>query len=282
MATTAPPRSPEGPASTGSALDRYFHVTERGSTVRTEIVAGLATFLTMSYILFVNPSIIAGVKDHTGVALDFAQVLTVTALVAGVMTLLMGLYANYPFALAAGLGLNAFVSFTLVLAAHLTWPEAMGVIVTEGLIISVLVLTGFREAVLNAIPMDLKRSIGIGIGLFIAFIGFVNAGVAKQGQAVIVTIAPNFRSWPLLIFAIGFMVTAALVAKRMRGALLLGIIFTTAVATIVNEAKHLKVFTDGSAAIPHHWSGPNFHLVGHFSFHFWSALGAGSALAVVV
>ena len=283
MATEAPPRAAGGgPTPAASGLDRYFHITERGSTVRTEIVAGLATFLTMSYILFVNPSIIAGVKDHTGVALDFAQVLTVTALVAGVMTLLMGLYANYPFALAAGLGLNALVAFTLVLAAHLTWPESMGVIVTEGLIISFLVLTGFREAVLNAIPMDLKRSIGIGIGLFIAFIGFVNAGVAKQGQGVIATIAPNFRSWPLLIFAIGFMVTAALVAKRMRGALLLGIIFTTAVATIVNEAKHLKVFTDGSAAIPHHWSGPNFHLVGHFSFHYWSVLGTGAAIAIVL
>jgi AGZA family xanthine/uracil permease-like MFS transporter len=282
MATTAPPRPSEGPASSTSTLDRYFHISERGSTVRTEIVAGLATFLTMSYILFVNPSIIAGFKDHTGVALDFAQVLTVTALVAGVMTLLMGLYANYPFALAAGLGLNAFVAFTLVLAAKLTWPEAMGVIVTEGLVISVLVLTGFRQAVLNAIPMDLKRSIGIGIGLFIAFIGFVNAGVAKQGQGVIVTIASNFRSWPLLIFAIGFVVTAGLVARRMRGALLLGIIFTTALATIVNEAKHLKVFTDGSAAIPHHWSAPDFQLVGHFSFHYWSVLGTGAAIAIVL
>src|SRR5213080_4174752 len=281
MATEAPPSAPR-PAAPGDSLDRFFHISERGSNVRTEIIAGLATFLTMSYILFVNPSIIAGVKDHTGVALDFAQVLTVTALVAGVLTLLMGLYANYPFALAAGLGLNAFVAFTLVLAAHLTWPEAMGVIVTEGLIISVLVLTGFREAVLNAIPMDLKRSIGIGIGLFIAFIGFVNAGVAKQGQGVIVTIAANFRAWPLLIFAIGFMVTAALVARRMRGALLLGIIFTTVLATIVNEAKHLKVFTDGSAAIPHHWSGPNFHLVGHFSFHYWSVLGTGAAIAIVL
>ena len=137
MATEAPPRAAGGgPTPAASGLDRYFHITERGSTVRTEIVAGLATFLTMSYILFVNPSIIAGVKDHTGVALDFAQVLTVTALIAGIMTLLMGLYANYPFALAAGLGLNAFVAFTLVLAAKLTWPEAMGVIVTEGLIIS--------------------------------------------------------------------------------------------------------------------------------------------------
>src|SRR5213080_783972 len=220
MATEAPPSAPR-PAAPGDSLDRFFHISERGSNVRTEIIAGLATFLTMSYILFVNPSIIAGLKDHTGHALQFQQVLTVTALVAGVMTLLMGLYANYPFAMAAGLGLNAFVAFTLVLAAHLTWPEAMGVIVTEGLIISVLVLTGFREAVLNAIPMDLKRSIGIGIGLFIAFIGFVNAGVVVKPTAAgtpPVGIVENFQAWPLLIFVIGFVVTAALVSRRIRGA----------------------------------------------------------------
>jgi adenine/guanine/hypoxanthine permease len=145
-----------------------------------------------------------------------------------------------------------------------------------------LVLTGFREAVLNAIPMDLKRAIGIGIGLFIAFIGFVNAGFVVKGVGTPVTIVEHFQTWPLLIFAIGFVVTAALVARKMKGALLLGIIFTTALATIVNEAKHLKVFTDGSAAIPHSWHAPSFGLIGHFSFHFWSALGTGAAIAVVL
>src|SRR5205823_8596679 len=159
-----------------SALDGFFKISERGSTVRTEIVAGLATWLTMAYILFVNPTILGSVKDSTGASLPFPQVLTVTALVAGVLTLAMGLFANYPFALAAGLGLNAFVAFTLVGANHLTWPQAMGVIVLEGLVITALVVTGFREAVLNAIPLDLKRAIGIGIGLFIAFIGFTTVG----------------------------------------------------------------------------------------------------------
>src|SRR5437764_7952481 len=192
MATEAPPSAPR-PAAPGDSLDRFFHISERGSNVRTEIIAGLATFLTMSYILFVNPSIIAGLKDHTGHALQFQQVLTVTALVAGVMTLLMGLYANYPFALASGLGLNAFVAFTLVAGPdHLSFPDAMGVIVLEGLLITALVLTGLREAILNAIPMDLKRAIGIGIGLFIAFLGLVNAGFVvhpKSGRAI-VTINP--------------------------------------------------------------------------------------------
>src|SRR2546430_17598706 len=136
VATTVPPSS-RGTPGPNSWLDRYFKISERGSNVRTELVAGLATWLTMSYILFVNPSILGSIKDHAGTALPFDQVLTVTALVAGVMTLAMGLFANYPFALAAGLGLNAFVTFTLVATLGLTWREAMGVIVIEGLVITV-------------------------------------------------------------------------------------------------------------------------------------------------
>src|SRR6185295_15507527 len=146
-------------------------------------IAGLATWLTMSYILFVNPSILGALPDHNGTQLAFDQVLTVTALAAGVMTIAMGVVGKYPFAVAAGLGLNAFVTFTLVATLGLSWPEAMGVIVIEGVIISVLVLTGFRTAVLNAIPMDLKRAIGIGIGLFITLIGFVNAGIVVHPEA---------------------------------------------------------------------------------------------------
>jgi AGZA family xanthine/uracil permease-like MFS transporter len=266
-----------------AGLDRYFHISERGSTVRTEIIAGLATFLTMSYIIFINPSIIGGLPDHQGTTLGLIPVATVTALVAGVITLAMGLYANYPFALAAGLGLNAFVAFGLVKGVGLSWPDAMGVIVLEGLVITLLVLTRFREAVLNAIPMDLKRSIGIGIGLFIAFIGLFNAGVVHGNAAVPpVGIVERFDTWPLLIFAVGLVVTSALVARKVRGALLIGILFTTVLATIVNEAKHLKVFTDGTAKIPHTWPGPTFHLIGHFSFHFWTVLGTGSAIAVVL
>jgi hypothetical protein len=163
-------------------LDRFFKITERGSSVRTEIIAGLATWLTMAYILFVNPSILGSVKDSAGTTLPFPAVLTVTALVAGVMTLAMGIYANYPFAIAAGLGLNAFVTFTLVATLGLTWPQAMGVIVIEGAVITLLVLTGFREAVLNAIPMDLKRAIGIGIGLFLAIIGLVVADSFEEAR----------------------------------------------------------------------------------------------------
>jgi AGZA family xanthine/uracil permease-like MFS transporter len=243
----------------------------------------------MSYILFVNPSILGSVKDHTGTTLPFDQVLTVTALVAGVITLLMGIYANYPFALAAGLGLNAFVTFTLVLTLGLTWPEAMGVIVIEGLAITVLVLTGFREAVLNAIPMDLKRAIGVGIGLFIAFIGLVNAGIVthpKSGEPI-VTLNPNLTTLKILTFAIGFAVTAALVSRRVRGALLLGIVFTTIMAILINYGwghRHIWADTPGVALVPHDWiSSPHFDLLGNFSMAgVWDVLGVATGIAVVL
>src|SRR3954464_14762650 len=170
---------PEAPPGAASGRDRCFRVSQRGSAGRTEVIAGVATWLTMAYILFVNPTIlgflgIPGLQSH---GLPFDQVLTVTALVAGVLTIAMGVYANYPFALAAGLGLNAFVAFGLVAGLGLTWPQAMGVIVAEGLIVTASVLVGFREAMLNAIPADLKRAIGVGIGLFITLIGLVNAGI---------------------------------------------------------------------------------------------------------
>jgi AGZA family xanthine/uracil permease-like MFS transporter len=268
-----------------SRLDSYFRITERGSNVRTELVAGLATFLTMAYILFVNPQILGAVKDGQGTALPFDQVLTVTALVAGVMTLAMGLFGKYPFALAAGLGLNAFVAFTLVATNGLTWPQAMGVIVTEGLVITALVLTGFREAVLNAIPMDLKRAIGIGIGLFIAFIGLSNAGIVQQGKGTPLTINPDLTTLHILVFVIGLVITSALVARRMKGALLVGIVATTVIATIINYGWGHKVLfgTTGIAVLPHKWiTAPHFNLVGKFSFDFFSALGFWTAVAIVL
>jgi adenine/guanine/hypoxanthine permease len=273
-------------ASGPGGLDGYFKITERGSTMRTEILAGLTTFLTMAYILFVNPAVLgfSGTPALQPLGLPFAQVLTVTALTAGVMTILMGVIGKYPFAIAAGLGLNAFVAFGLVAADGLSFPQAMGVIVAEGLLITLFVLTGVREMVLNAIPMDLKRSIGIGIGLFIALIGLANAGVVIAGpNPPIIAMTPKFQTWSLALFVFGLLITSALVARRVRGALLIGIVATTIAATVVNEAKHLSVITDGSAAWPHKvWAAPDFALVGNFSFSFISALGFWSALAVVI
>lgn len=264
---------------TGQGLDRFFSISARGSTPRIEVLAGVTTWLTMAYILFVNPAILG----LGGNGLPFAQVLTVTALTAGVLTILMGVVANYPFALAAGLGLNAFVAFTLVGGQNLTFPEAMGVIVAEGILITILVLTKVREKILNAIPMDLKRAIGIGIGAFIALIGLVNAGVVTNMGATPLSLAPELTRWSIAVFVVGFTVSAVLVARRVRGALLIGILVATAMAIIVNEAVGGSIWRNGVAQIPGGVvATPDFALVGDFSFGFIGALGLASAAAAVL
>jgi AGZA family xanthine/uracil permease-like MFS transporter len=264
---------------TGQGLDRYFSISARGSTPRIEVLAGVTTWLTMAYILFVNPAILGLGGD----GLPFPQVLTVTALTAGVLTILMGVIANYPFALAAGLGLNAFVAFTLVGGQNLTFPEAMGVIVAEGILITILVLTKVREQILNAIPMDLKRAIGIGIGAFIALIGLVNAGVVTNEGATPLSLAPELTRWSIAVFVVGFTVSAVLVARRVRGALLIGILVATAMAIIVNEAVGGSIWQNGIAQIPGGVvATPDFSLVGDFSFGFIGALGLASAAAAVL
>jgi AGZA family xanthine/uracil permease-like MFS transporter len=264
---------------TGQGLDRFFSISARGSTPRIEVLAGVTTWLTMAYILFVNPAILG----LGGNGLPFPQVLTVTALTAGVLTILMGVVANYPFALAAGLGLNAFVAFTLVGGQNLTFPEAMGVIVAEGILITILVLTKVREQILNAIPMDLKRAIGIGIGAFIALIGLVNAGVVTNKGATPLSLAPELTRWSIAVFVVGFTVSAVLVARRVRGALLIGILVATAMAIIVNEAVGGSIWRNGIAQIPGGVvATPDFALVGDFSFGFIGALGVASAAAAVL
>jgi len=288
MAKTETDHPVRVPDPSGSGLDSYFKITERGSTVRTEVIAGITTFLTMGYILFVNPQILGLVTDKNGTALAFPQVLTVTALAAGVMTLAMGLYARYPFAIAAGLGLNGFVAFTLVGTMGLTWPQAMGVIVIEGAIISVLVLTRVREWIINAIPMDLKRAIGIGIGLFLAIIGLHNAGIVVLGNdAVPVTIAANLTTLRILTFVVGLVLAAALVARKTKGALLISILGTTVFATLLNIIWGNKAIWDavgpGIAQIPSRiFDNPDFGLVGKVNFGVFSVLGFATAAAAIV
>ena len=236
--------------------------------MRTEILAGLTTWLTMAYILFLNPAILGAIADNTGSSLQFPQVLTVTALAAGVMTIAMGVIGKYPFAIAAGLGLNAFVAFTLVGQLGLTWPQAMGVIVIEGVVISILVLTGVREMIMDAIPMDLKLAIGIGIGLFLAIIGFVNGGIVVAGQGTVVTINPDLTTLRVLVFLVTLALTAALVARNVRGAILIGIAFGTFVAMVINIVwghKHIwaAVGTGRRRSCPSSVTAtPNFALVG--------------------
>src|SRR3954452_8907170 len=174
MATTVPQNSP---AASGSGLERFFTIRERGSTVRTEVLGGVVTFLTMAYIVFVNPAILSA----AGMPLNAVAV--ATALAAAIFTAAMGLATNLPFALASGLGLNAVVAFDLILGRKLPWPVAMSCVVLEGVVALVLVLAGLREAIMRAIPNEIKLSIGVGIGLFIALVGFRDAGFTINDEA---------------------------------------------------------------------------------------------------
>ena len=164
-------------------LERRFRFSQHGTTLGRDTMAGVTTFIVMSYIIFVNPQILsfAGIEGLSDIGLPFNQVLAATCLVAGVMTILMGLYTNKAYAIAPGLGLNAVVAFGLVAGEGLSFPAAMGLVVVEGIAVTILVLTGMREKIMDAIPLDLKKAIAIGIGLFIAFIGLTNAGVVVRG-----------------------------------------------------------------------------------------------------
>lgn len=233
-------------------LERFFHIRQRGSTVEREVRGGLTTFIVMSYILFVNPNVLSNLTGGKGP--DFAATVTMTALAAGVMTLTMGLYANYPFALASGLGLNAFVAVDLILVRGIPWQAAMGVVFIEGLVITALVLAGLRQAVMEAIPLDLKRAISVGIGLFIMFIGLVNAGFVRvpvesipiiNGRAVgqpapAVTLGV-LVGWPIVVAIVGLLLTVALMARKVQGALLFGILGTTAFAMIVHAVGDIDI-----------------------------------------
>ncbi|HEV7887934.1 MAG TPA: NCS2 family permease [Acidimicrobiales bacterium] len=263
-------------------LDRFFSVSARGSTVRTELRGGLATFLTMAYIVVLNPLILGGAKDAGGHSLPLVQLATSTALVAAVMTILMGVVGRYPFALAAGLGLNGVVAFQL--ASQMSWAAAMGIVVLEGLVITVLVLTGFREAVFDAIPLTLKRAISVGIGLFIALIGFVDAGFVRRNPDAMGTPVPvnlgiggRLLGWPTVVFCFGLLLTAVLVARRQRGAFLLGIVGTTVFAIVLNSIVDVPAQFGPGGVNPRGWglnvpdwpskvfASPDFGLLGKFS-----------------
>jgi AGZA family xanthine/uracil permease-like MFS transporter len=236
-------------------LDRWFGLHERGTDVATEVRAGLTTFMVMAYIIFVNPLVLGyvGVPGLEGQGLPFAATLTVTCLTAGVLSIAMGLATNYPLALAPGMGLNAVVAFELVAGRGLSWPQAMTIVVLEGLVITVLVLTRFRQAMLDAVPLGLKRAISVGIGLFIAFIGFFTAGfVVKPATGPLPVGLGPLAGLPGAVFVIGFVLTAWLMARRVRGALLLGIVLTTVLAIVLNLALAggRGFATPGAAQLP--------------------------------
>ena len=267
-------------------LDGWFQLRARGTNVGTEVRAGLTTFMVMAYIIFVNPIILGyvGVPGLDGKGLPFAPTLTVTCLTAGVLSIAMGLVSNYPFALAPGMGLNAVVAFELVAGRGLTWPQAMTIVFLEGAVITLLVLTRFREAMLEAVPLALKRAISVGIGLFIAFIGFFTAGFVVKPAAgpLPVGLAP-LHGLPIAVFLVGFLLTAWLMARRVRGALLLGIVATTVIAIALNGlvAGWKGFATPGAAQIPAAIvQAPDFSTFGRLDFGVIGRLGALTAALV--
>ncbi|TQC46444.1 NCS2 family permease [Rhodococcus sp. WS4] len=245
-------------------LDNYFKITERGSTVGTEIRGGVVTFVAMAYIVVLNPLILGSFSADDAVAktdvlgniLPVNEVAAVTALVAGLMSILFGIVANYPFAIAAGLGINSLLAVTI--APQVTWPEAMGLVVIDGVIIVVLALTGFRTAVFNAIPAELKSAIAAGIGMFIAFIGLVDAGFVRRipdaaGTTVPVGLGINgsISSWPTVTFVFGVLLMGVLVVRKVRGGLLIGIVVTTVLAAIIEAVAGVG---PSLGVNPHGWN----------------------------
>ena len=263
-------------ASRGSALDAFFHITERGSTLAREIRGGVVTFFTMAYILVLNPLILSTPHDGIAPLGTTEQIAAGTALIAGVMTILMGLVANYPMALAAGLGINAMVAYTLVGMNGMTYADAMGLIVIEGVIILVLVLTGFREAVFKAVPAHIKTAISVGIGLFIALIGLVDAKVVRAGGTPLeLGLGGSLQGWPVLVFLFGLFLMIILHVRQVKGSILIGIIASTVLAAVIEAAAHLGAFdaqtnpTGWSLSVPS-LSGspvelPDPATLGHFS-----------------
>ena len=268
----------------GSALERRFRFAEQGTTLARDTMAGVTTFIVMSYIIFLNPIILSftGVKGLEGKGLPFNGVLTATCIVAGVMTIIMGLYTNRAYAIAPGLGLNAVVAFQLVATEGLSFPAAMGLILLEGAVVTVFVLTGLREQVMRAIPLELKKAIAIGIGLFIAFIGLFDSGLVARGTGTPVTLG-SFTTWPILVTIVGLVITIGLRARGFRGDLLVGIIGTTIIATLINWGTNYTAFTTPGVA---RWpskivDSPNWSLFGNFNFDAFSKLGVISALVWV-
>ncbi len=266
-------------------IESFFGIKKSGSTVGREVQAGFTTFIVMAYIIFVNPAILsfAGIKDLQGLGPGFAPTMAVTCLVAGIMTILMGMAANYPLALASGMGLNAVVAFQLIVGLKLPWPAAMGIIFVEGLVITILVLTGFREAVMHAIPLTLKRAISVGIGLFILFIGLVDGGFVRAGTGIPVTLG-QFTTLQALTAIIGLFITIALMTLRARGALLIGIILTTIVAIVLNALSGYSAFNQpGVAVLPTNIVAmPDFSTFGKgLNFEAFTRLGFLSAALMV-
>ncbi|MFD9110431.1 NCS2 family permease [Streptomyces bottropensis] len=260
-------------SSTVGVLDRHFRITERGSTLSREIRGGFATFFAMAYIIVLNPIILSSAKDMYGHQLDYGQLVTATAVTAAFTTLLMGVIGNVPIALAAGLGVNTVVA--LQLAPRMSWPDAMGMVVLAGFVVMLLVATGLRERVMNAVPLSLRKGISIGIGLFIMLIGLVDSGFVTRVPDAAHTTVPlqlgatgHLDGWPVLVFVLGALLTLALIVRGVPGAILISIVAMTLLAVVVQAAGDLPAGAWGLTTPK--WPGtpvatPDFGLIGQVS-----------------
>lgn len=261
MVTKSPKAAPKPQAPGPGFLESWFGIKRRGSTVSREIRGGLVTFFTMVYIVALNPLIIGTAPDKDGnlvsglpfkdaagavieanVGMTTAMVAAATALVAGVLTVLMGVVGRFPIAIAAGLGLNAILAGAI--APQVTWPQAMGLIAWEGILITILVLTGVRQMVFRAIPPPLRTAISVGIGLFIAFVGLVDGGVVRRPEdpaspPVELGIKGSLTGWPMAVFIFGFLLLVVLYIRKVKGAILISIVVTSAAAVIIETVAKL-------------------------------------------
>jgi AGZA family xanthine/uracil permease-like MFS transporter len=296
--------------SSNKGFDTWFELTKRGSTISREIRGGLVTFFTMAYIIVLNPLIIGTVPDKNGnlitgqpiaaegaVVNSIAMVAVATALIAGIMTILMGAYGRFPIAIATGLGLNALVAYTI--APQMTWPQAMGLVVWEGVLITILVLTGFRKAILDAVPRPLRAGISVGIGLFIAFIGLYDAGVVRQQAtgSVPVELGINgaLEGWPIAVFLLTLLLLIILYVRKVKGAILIAIITGTVLAVIIEAVAKVGKMTDATGKVvnPTGWklnvpALTDFHLpkfglpLPDLFGAFTGAAGAGAVLGLIL
>ncbi|MGW4423106.1 NCS2 family permease [Streptosporangium sp. NPDC004631] len=221
-------------------MDRFFELSARGSTVAREVRGGITTFMAMAYIILLNPIILGGATDVTGAKLSIPQLTASTITAAAVSTLLMGVVGNAPFGVAAGLGLNAVVAYQA--APHMTWPQAMGLVVLEGLVIVVLAISGLRRLIMNSIPLALKHAISVGIGMFITLIGLVDAGFVAKGTGTPVQLGRtgHLTGWPVAIFCFGLLLVIVLYVRKVRGAILIGIGVTAVLAILVDSVARVE------------------------------------------
>ncbi|MQY02590.1 NCS2 family permease [Actinomadura macrotermitis] len=282
-AEDTPPGGPRGP------LDRFFDLTGRGSTVPRELRGGVTTFMAMAYIILLNPIILGGAKDINGAALSIPQLTTMTALSAAVTTIVMGLAGNVPMALASGLGINAVVAFQA--APQMTWPQAMGLVVIEGVIIVLLAVSGVRQLIMDAIPLALKHAIAVGIGCFIALVGLVDSGFVTSSAAsppLALGIGGKLSTWPTLVFAVALILMIVLYVRRVPGAILISILAATVLAVVIQSNAKIPARGPGSWGVvtpelpDKYFAMPDFGLFGNVDlFGGFGKAGVITALVVL-